>query len=132
MSEQRKQLLAYVSGPYRDARGAHFVLANILRARAVAVELWKMGFAVICPHANTILMDGACPDEVWLKGDLVMVERCDLIVMIPGWQRSQGAFAEMDHAVAHGVPVYYWDGEQSLLAKAAESGDARAFRSKAG
>jgi hypothetical protein len=99
--------LAYIAGPYRSATPSGIV-ANIRAAEAVAIELWRMGFAVLTPHLNTALMDGLCPDEVWLKGDLVMLGRCDLLVLVPGWERSSGARAERTHAVLHGIPVYEW------------------------
>lgn len=99
--------LAYVAGPYR-ADSESGVVANIRAAEEVAIELWKHGYAVICPHKNTALFGGLCPDEVWLKGDLVMLERCDLVVLVPGWERSSGTKAEFVHAHERGIPVYEW------------------------
>jgi len=78
---------------------------KIEAARAIAVQLWCLGFAVICPHLNTAFLDGACPDDVWLAGDLVMLRRCDLVVMVPGWERSVGATAERDEALSRNIPV---------------------------
>lgn len=99
--------LVYVAGPYRAASESA-VVRNIRNAEAVAVELWKAGFAVLCPHMNTALMGGICPDEVWLKGDLVMLERCDLVVLVPGWQASSGTVAEHLRARELGIPVLTW------------------------
>lgn len=100
--------LAYVAGPYRDARGTRHVEENIRAAEAVAVELWKAGFAVICPHANTRHFEGVVPSEDFIAGDLVMVERCDLVVFLPNWRQSEGARAEKAHADECGVPYYLW------------------------
>jgi hypothetical protein len=104
--------IAYVAGPYRSPIGPHGILANIMRARDIAVELWKQGYAVICPHANTFMMDGAAPDDVWLKGDLEIMRRCDLMVLVPGWEKSSGTRAEVADAVEHRIPVYVWQGGQ--------------------
>ena len=99
--------LAYVAGPYR-APTESGVVANIRAAEAVAIELWKMGYAVICPHMNTALMGGVCPDDVWLKGDLVMLRRCDLVVTVPGWSASMGATEEVKEADMRGIEVFHW------------------------
>ncbi|MCE5309616.1 MAG: DUF4406 domain-containing protein [Acidobacteriales bacterium] len=109
--------LVYVAGPYRD-KSEYGVLQNIREAEAIALELWKMGFAVICPHKNTAFMGGAqgLPDDVWLKGDLEMIERCDGVVLAPKWALSVGTRAEKEHAQKHGIPViaWNWNSEQTV------------------
>jgi hypothetical protein len=101
-------LLVYVAGPYRDPRGEYYVGRNIRAAADIAVELWRMGYAVLTPHLNTAFFGGAAPDEVWLKGDLVMLERCDLVVLVPGWHTSSGTRAEVNRAHECGIPVFEW------------------------
>ena len=100
--------LAYLAGPYRSAAGLPGIEANILAAGRIARDLWQMGFAVICPHKNTGLMDGAIPDQGWLEGDFAMISRCDVIVMMPNWKESSGARAEHEFALQVGVPIFYW------------------------
>ena len=104
-----------MAGKYRDMRGAWHVTRNIEAARAVARELWLMGFAVICPHSNTALMDGIDTGELFLDGDLAILERCDFIVMLPGWQESSGATAELEHARALGLGVFIWPDDREAL-----------------
>ena len=102
--------LAYTAGPYR-AKTLNGVIENIRLAESVAVDLWRLGYAVICPHKNTALLDGTLGEDdshIWLEGDLVMLERCDCIVMIPGWEMSEGAKPELNFARAKGIPVFYW------------------------
>lgn len=105
---RRDKLLVYVAGPYRDPRGTVFVEENIRRAEEVAKELWKRGYAVICPHANTRHFDGLVPSEEFIAGDLQIVCRCDLVVMLPDWQHSEGAKQEYLEAKDRGVPVVEW------------------------
>jgi len=102
--------LAYVAGPYR-ATTEWGLIENIRNAEEVAAALWRMGFAVICPHKNTAHFGGLADDEVWLKGDLVMMERCDFIVVCKGWERSSGTKAEIERAKEKGIPVYFWGAE---------------------
>lgn len=88
---------------------------NIRAAEAVALELWLLGFAVICPGKNTEHFDGAAPDDTWLKGDFEIIRRCDAIVMGPGWETSKGARAERAFALINGIPIFFWPGERSDL-----------------
>ena len=101
--------VVYVAGPYRDKRGSWYVQQNIARAAIVARELWMMGLAVICPHANTAMMDGEGTDDMFLKGDLEILSRCDGVVVLPGWVKSVGASAEAAEARRRGMPVFQWD-----------------------
>lgn len=107
-----RPILAYVAGPYRDSRGPWFIQANIRAAEAVALSLWRRGIPALCPHKNTAMFDGAAPDEVWLAGDLVMLARCDVVVLTPSWERSAGTRAEVDFARAHGIRVIEAYGEE--------------------
>ena len=108
--------VVYVAGAYRSGKGEHYVLDNILKARDIARQLWLQGYAVICPHANTLLMGGDdIPDSTFLKGDLLFLERADMVVMLPGWGLSKGATAEFDYATALGKEVRMWSDDQGLL-----------------
>ena len=42
--------------------------------------------------------------EVWMKLDLSWIERCDVLLRLPGL--SKGADREVEHAIKLGVPVY--------------------------
>lgn len=106
--------VVYVAGPFRsmNANGksnAWGVQTNIMSAMAVALEVWKLGHVALCPHANTMFFQDAdgCEDDVWLKGDLELLNRCDAIMMAPGWERSSGAKAELAHSVMRGLPAFY-------------------------
>jgi len=108
MKTNGKPLIIYTAGPYR-APTPQDVDQNILTARGVAVKVWERGHYAICPHLNTNQFERLCdvPDSQWLKGDLVMLERCDAILMVPGWEDSAGSRHELEHAKAHGLQVFY-------------------------
>ena len=97
--------LIYVSGPYR-APTLSGVQHNIRVAELWANRLWRMGFAVICPHKNTAFMDGIIhPDDpdadadAIIGGDIEMIRRSDAIFMLPNWHASKGAKEELARAV---------------------------------
>ena len=98
--------VAYIAGPYRSDTISG-VVENIRKAEKVAIKYWKKGYAVICPHKNTALLDGVCDDNVWLKGDIEILKRCDVIVMMEGWETSSGALAELVFAKTNGIEYIY-------------------------
>src|SRR2546421_1117370 len=98
--------LIYVAGPYR-AGSEWEVVRNIRRAEAVALEVWKLGAACICPHKNTALFGGAADDAVWLAGDLEMMRRCDAVICTDCWEESKGTVEEVRVAREMGMPVFF-------------------------
>lgn len=118
--------VCYVAGPYRSKAGPHDfygTLQNIRAAEAVAIDLWRMGIAALCPHKNTACFDGAVEgDEIWLEGALEMMKRCDIVVMTPGWRESSGARKEYEVAEERGIPIYEYDRDYWLLKALAQRG----------
>ncbi len=98
--------IVYIAGKYRalDTIG---VVHNIQVARHYAEKYWNMGYAVICPHANSGWMEANVPEQILMEGDLDIIKRCDIIVMIPGWEDSVGAINEHATALQYGVKVIY-------------------------
>jgi len=97
--------LVYVAGPFRAA-SAWDIEQNIRSAEELALELWRRGVAVICPHTNTRFFQGAAPDEVWLKGTLEMLKRCDAVMLVAGWEQSSGSRVEVKVAKELNIPVF--------------------------
>jgi len=87
----------YVAGPYRADTEAE-VFDNIMRARSKALDLWREGWAVICPHSNTMFMGSKLCDPKFIEGDLEIVRRCDAIYMLKDWEISEGANLEFIEA----------------------------------
>jgi hypothetical protein len=111
--------LVYVAGPYRAPTEWQLV-QNIRRAEALALEVWQLGLACICPHKNTALLGGAADDSLWLEGDLEMMRRCDAVICTDDWQRSAGARNEVAEARRLGIPVFESVAELQAWAAQAE------------
>jgi len=106
VSRVDKMQVVFVSGPFR-APTQWGIETNVRHAEEVSLKLWQKGYAVICPHTMTRNFQGAAPDEVWLKGDLELLRRCDAIYMLIGWPHSTGARDEYAEAVVRGMRMYF-------------------------
>lgn len=109
--------VVYVAGPYRS-RTAWGVEKNARAAEEVALALWTMGYAVVTPHLNTPPhFSGAnnLPDEVWLEGDIEILKRCDLMVVVPWYKTSAGTMREIAEAEKCKIPVFYWPTDEDIL-----------------
>jgi hypothetical protein len=101
-----RDILVYIAGPYSHGGGTRE--ENVAIARKVALEYWKRGYAVICPHLNTHDFDPDLSYDEILEGDLEMVKRCDKIVMLPDWINSKGARREHDEARKWCLEIEYY------------------------
>ena len=82
---------------------------NIKVARKAAIKLWELGYTVLCPHLNTqnFERDCKCEYDDYMKGDCMIVQRCDGVVMLENWRESNGASIERQVAIENGIPVFY-------------------------
>lgn len=101
-------MLLYVAGSY-GARNGRTVADHIDIAREAAIAIWKTGNYALCPHMNTAHMDDDIDNpELFYAGTMELLRRCDGIVMLQDWQDSPGATTELKHALAVGMPVWYY------------------------
>ena len=83
---------------------------------ARAAKLRKLGYEVVVPHD---LDDATPPPLTWkscLKRDIAALSQCDLISMIPGWEKSVGACLEKDVAYRLGIDEVMEDGSVRYVA----------------
>lgn len=103
--------VVYVAGPFRamNERGDQDmwrVQQNVMAAMNVALKVWKLGAVALCPHANSMFFTGAGDDAMWLNGSLELMRRCDAVVLVSGWEQSQGTLAEIREAQSEAIPVF--------------------------
>ena len=108
--------IVYIAGPFRAPTGWQ-IEANVRRAEALALEVWKLGAMAYCPHLNTRHFQGEAPDEVWLEGNLEMLARCDAVLLVSGWVGSVGTMLERNEAFRAGMRVF--EGIENLDARLA-------------
>ena len=98
--------IIYIAGPYRSAHPSG-VWANIMAAREYAIEVWNAGGIALCPHLNTMLMDGLLSDSDFLEGCMDLMGVCDAVYAMDTWKISEGASREVAEAERLGTPVLY-------------------------
>ena len=91
--------LAYIAGKLRGQN----ISQNIALARKTAIKYWNLGYAVFCPHLNSGGLIGEAPEETFIAGNLEFLAKCDVIVMMKGWEGSNGAADELERAVELGI-----------------------------
>lgn len=94
----------YIAGKYRGPN-AWAVEQNIRAAEEVAARVWAAGHVALCPHANSRHMEGVASNDHILAGTLELMRRCDAVVLVPNWQDSAGARAEVAEAFRLGIEV---------------------------
>lgn len=93
--------LVYIAGPYRaDKERAP------ARFREASRRLWELGYVTHDPIACTGHLDGLYDNDEYVVRDLSVVERCDAIYLLDGWEDSDGARAEARTATDHGLTVF--------------------------
>jgi len=95
----KKMVLVYVAGPY-NSKTIFGKIYNILRARYWAKKIWRLGFAVICPHSNTAFFDywRPIPESQIMTACVDMINRVDVVYVIPQSDKSRGVRAEINAA----------------------------------
>jgi len=98
-------ILVFVSGPIA-ANNTWLRERNIRRAEEVALELLEYGYSVFCPHTMTRFFEGALPPKVFYRADLEVLRRCDAVLLVPGWEDSNGSREELREANRRGIPAF--------------------------
>lgn len=104
--------VVYVAGAYSGSSKAE-VERNIARAREYGKKILPGGFAPIVPHAISAHWEEDPQFKLWTHDDwmqrfcLPLLDRCDAILMMPGWEHSKGSRMEYEHACKTGKPFLF-------------------------
>jgi hypothetical protein len=106
--------LIYVAGPF-TAPTPDAVRDNIRRAAALGHEVRKLGAGAIVPHligapyihgASAANHEDSFGYQWWIAETLEQMKRCDAVIMVDGWETSNGSRGERDAARARRQPCF--------------------------
>lgn len=94
----------YVSGPLSAPTGWEWE-QNVRRAEEIGYFLKYMEFAPVVPHTDDRFFHAHHERKLALEVDIALLSRCDGLLLIPGWEASEGAKDEAHYCDHHGIPV---------------------------
>jgi hypothetical protein len=94
--------LVYVAGPYTAATPWE-VEQNIRRAEEVGLSVARLGRMPVIPHSMCRFFHGQQTSEFWYEGTLMLLSKCDEIILVDGWTKSKGTLADIEHAAKLGI-----------------------------
>lgn len=101
----------YISGPITGKRD------YMKRFQSAEKQLKAEGHTVINPaRVNAALPEGTTHAE-YMKTSIVMLDMCDAIFMLDGWQQSKGCSIEFEYAYEHGITITFEGGTEGMRAK---------------
>lgn len=101
--------VAFVSGAFRG-ENMWQVFQNTVKAMEAIPKLISLGYAPLVPHRiYGMEMQGLFPDETYLGCCCEIIRRLrpetDVLFMLEGWERSEGAVEEYNLARELGITI---------------------------
>lgn len=100
--------VVYIAGPITAAT-PEFEEKNVQRGYDYGLMVWRLGAVAHIPHLNTpgrlMIEAGITADDIY-NGDLTILDRCDAMLRIPGWENSKGVKLESEFAQHHSIPIF--------------------------
>lgn len=87
----------YISGAITGTSGYLYRFAEVEKM------FTNKGFTVINPAKVCSKLPNSLSHEEYMHICLPMLDLCDLIYMIPGWEESKGARRELGYAIRRGI-----------------------------
>lgn len=118
-----KREVIYVACPYGHNKTSVKTF-RVIVASLVTSTLISEGFVALSPltHSSMLQLNTEIikPEEVWRKHGLVLLERCDrvLVICMDGWKKSEGVKLETELALELHIPVTFYYPSDTMLAAA--------------
>lgn len=93
----------YISGPITGIDEAKCKAAfNVAVAR-----LFLKGYEAVSPWHISQMLPPSFTYEDYMEIDMVLLKKCDAILMLPGWENSKGATKELTYAKKNDMKVFF-------------------------
>ncbi len=107
----------YVAGPLggNGLENHHKAIYNAQRALYAGAWLVSQGHFPVVPHVsmhmiNILLKSNTTKiipsADFWYCNDLYLLQACEAILLLDGWQNSKGCNIELDAAVLMNMPIF--------------------------
>jgi hypothetical protein len=112
-----RRSMGYLSGPMSAELALDRAL-NRFKAIQASTQLWEAAILHYCPHAASPAIGSTDVDyETWMAMDIEILRRCDWILLLDDWAKSEGCRREFNVAMNLGIPVAYSVEEAIALAR---------------
>lgn len=104
--KNRKKKLIYVAGALNA--DACTYIQNLHRMIKYDNKIRAIGFSTFCPGYDILggLLAGNWEYENYFKNNQAILERCDGMFLVPGWNSSKGTAKEIDGANKLEIPIF--------------------------
>ena len=106
--KNKRDIKVYIAGAYTGKDDVETV-RNIYKARELAVKLWDLGYAIFCPHMNSMHFENLCNTcdyDGFASAYINFLKVCDCVMLIDNWKQSKGANAEVQKALKWHIPIF--------------------------
>jgi len=102
--------IIFIAGPYIGDGNKENIEKNIRYAEKYQIALANAGVGFFCPHNHTEHFEekANASDEFYRELDREILKRaCDGIMVIPGWEISEGTKLEIEFAKKNNIPLFF-------------------------
>jgi hypothetical protein len=102
-----RQMRIFISGPITGTKD------YLERFAAAERELSRRGYKPLNPAKVLAVVPFELSWEACMRVTRGLLDACDAIYMLKGWENSAGAIVEHEEAIHYGLEIRYEDNEQA-------------------
>src|SRR3989304_8230829 len=109
--------IVFIAGPYFGDGGPTTIERNIRAAEEYQIALANAQVGFFCPHTHTehFQLKSVAPEEFYRTLDAEFLKRaCDAMLVMPGWEQSKGAQAEVEWGKKNNIQMFFPKSPQDL------------------
>ena len=102
--------IVFIAGPYFGDGDYKKIEENIRNAEKYQIQLANRGIGFFCPHNHTEHFEkkAKAEEKFYRELDMLILSKvADAVLAIPGWEKSNGARAEIKWATVNNLKIFY-------------------------
>ena len=97
----KKKKKIYISGPITGTKD------YMSRFSTAHLSLARQGYSVVNPAMVNAMLPEDTTHKEYMAMSFAMLDMCDSVYMLDGWENSKGAKMEFERAVNNGLEIIY-------------------------